>query len=264
MFLQNFAQTAGECTVNGQPVDCGEAAQAAGGIIAGFGIFMLVFFAFGIFSTVIWILSLIHLVQNEDVDNRILWIILVTIIPIANFVYYFGFKRSYDKQKAAGPQNQPASPNVPAATPGVVAPKDSGDSSSFATGAVAGGAAASSGFSDQNSTSPPDLSVADSSDQQPGNMDIGLQDDNTTPDSSEVAQADSAPAYPSEDSSSDAAPETTESVTPETDSYQSGSTEEAALPPDDSSAQPSDNGAGADDDNNNVQPDNNDAGPSIG
>jgi hypothetical protein len=232
MFLQNFAQSTADCTVNGQAVDCGEAAQAAGGILAGVGIFMVVIIVFGIINFVIWVLSLIHLIQNEDVDNRILWIVLVLLVPIANFVYYFGFR----KHKKPGFQDSASTTGgaTPGANPGVVAPQQdtTPGNNNVSMGAVAGGAAASSGFSDQSSAPQPDLSVAANNSDQ-GATDISIGDDSESTNSAEVAQDSSAPEYSGVDSS----PETTESVTPDTDSYQSGSTDEPKSSSDDFSSQ---------------------------
>ena len=272
MFLQNFAQSTAECTVNGQAVDCGDAAKAAGGILAGFGIFMLVLFALGIFSTIIWILSLVHLIQHEDVENRMLWIVLVFLVPLANFVYYFGFKRSYDKQHK-GSQTQPDSAPAPGASPGVVTPQqDTSVGSNIAAGAAGGAAAASSGFPASDPTPTPDSSIAGSADQPA--TDIGLQDDVDSSDNAQVAQADSqadsAPVYSPDESSADSSSETTDTITPETDSYQSGSTEEPAVP-EDSVSQPTDpraaspeDGLGGSDSNQDDQNTPGNPGSSIG
>lgn len=261
MFLQNFAQSAGECTVNGQPVDCGEAAQAAGGILAGFGIFMLLFFVFGIFSTIIWILSLIHLIQHEDVENRMVWILLVFLVPLANFVYYFGFRNKYEKQHSSTAQNQPVSSAAPGATPGVVAPTKEGSSdNNMSAGTVVGGAAgASSGFGlSDNQPEVPTETIADNSYQQP-DIDIGSDSSDTSQGGSEsIAQVDSAPVSSGEESSTGISEETTEtSSTPDADSSQSGSTEETEFPSSSPSPQPSDDSS--DDQNASGS-----SGPSIG
>lgn len=271
MILQNFAQVTGECTVNGQPVDCGEAAEAAGGILAGLGIFMIFIFAFGLFSFVIWLLSIIHLIQHEDVENRILWIVLVLLVPLANFIYFFGFR---NKREGGADQAQANMHNAPVATPGTVAPQDNnaGNSSNMAAGAVAGGAAASSGFSDQGTITPSPATTGISEPESVAENTIGQQNEDVfQPDSTQtVAQTDSAPSYPGEEPSSNIPEESTETAsTPGTESYQSGSTEESALSPDSSSPQLPDDGsasseAGSDASGSDDKSAGDSTGPSIG
>lgn len=169
----------------------------------------------------------------------------------------------FRKKKDSGQQAQN--------TQGTAAPK-----STPPAGTIAGGAVASPEISNQNTAQPPQSgSIADSSGQQPDSDGIVNPQNTETSgqnDIGNVAQADSAPAYPSEDSSSDTSPETTETVSPETDSYQSGSTEEPKLPPDDSSSTQSNDSSASSDDSPNTTPDSGpsdqstggDVGPSIG
>ncbi len=152
---------------------------------------------------------------------------------------------------------------------------ESPPSSSSPSGGMAAGTAAGAASTDPasivspsepaqsqaiDSSTPPDQPVADSSDQQ----DIASQSISETPEeSTEVAQAESAPAYAGENSSSDTSAETTETVAPESDSFQSGSTDEPKLPGEDSAEQPSDSFATPEDGSNN-QPGNEAGGPNIG
>ncbi len=167
------------------------------------------------------------------------------------------FKKNKEPEQQTSGDSNPKSGNV--VTPGT----------------VAGGTAASSGASDPNTPQPSQSNpLADGSGQQPASGDIASSqstDMSEQDDIGNVAQADSAPAYPGEESPSDASSgsETTETVTPETDNYQSGSTDEdPKLPPDDSSPQQPDSGSSESDDESGA-PGSDDqaggsAGPSIG
>lgn len=108
------------------------------------------------------------------------------------------------------------------------------------TGAVAGGAAASSGLSTPDITPPSDQTsstvspaepLVDSSNPQPSsdtNIPDNGQSNDISTDNTEIAQANSVPAFSAEESSSSNSPsaETSESITPDTDSSYNGSTEE--------------------------------------
>lgn len=142
-------------------------------------------------------------------------------------------------------------------------------------GTIAGGAAASSGLSDQNAEAP-NQQVADVSGQTPGaGNTINPQEDTSSSDNTQtVAQTDGAPSYPGEEPSLSTPEESTEAIsTPDAESYQSGSTddsiEEPKLPPDDSSPQPPESEPtspedSSDDPNQDDQSAGGSAGPSIG
>lgn len=88
--LTHFAQTTSSS-------GAGEAAGAALGIITLLMIFAL--FALGIAFFVMWIITLIHVIQHEDVPDRTLWIILHFIIgSIIGPIYWFVVKKPYDKK----------------------------------------------------------------------------------------------------------------------------------------------------------------------
>ena len=64
-------------------------------LFIGWGIFMIVFSAISIFTTVFWIMMLIHVAKN-DVENKTLWILLMVFTGVVGaVVYYFIVKRSY-------------------------------------------------------------------------------------------------------------------------------------------------------------------------
>lgn len=74
-------------------------AGAAGALFA----FLAFAFIFTIVITVFvfWVISLIHLIQNEDVKDRVIWIVLLFVVGgIMGPVYYFAVKKPYEKAKA--------------------------------------------------------------------------------------------------------------------------------------------------------------------
>lgn len=78
------------------------ASDTAGGLAAGLlGLFFIVlwlaFFAAIIVGVVFWWISLIHLIQHDDVKDRTMWILLLFFVgTIMGFIYYFAVKRKYD------------------------------------------------------------------------------------------------------------------------------------------------------------------------
>ncbi len=64
-------------------------------IFIGWGIFMIAFSAISLFTTVFWIMMLIH-VAKHDVENKTLWILLMVFTGVVGaLVYYLVVKRSY-------------------------------------------------------------------------------------------------------------------------------------------------------------------------
>lgn len=173
-------------------------------------------------------------------------------LPIIMYpVMAFGSSYQYKGGGSGGSQPDGSGSSPAGNTPGATVPKE-GDGN-LAGGAVAGGAAAaSSSLGSEQDTSTTPQAVADSSDQST-NVDIGGID--SPQDSSDtIAQADSAPSYPGEESSPDLSDDTAETTASTPDSSESsGSTEEPQLsgdnfgqpepkPEDESSSPDSDNG----------------------
>lgn len=94
-----LAQQTSNCTYNGEPVDCGELFEPVAAFLTALGIFLSAIGVIFLVSLIFWILSLIHLFSNEDVDERIVWIFLVLFVPFLQFIYFFGPRRSYEKRK---------------------------------------------------------------------------------------------------------------------------------------------------------------------
>ena len=75
------------------------AATAAGlGISLFMLFFWLVFVAAAIAGLVLWIISLIHVIQHDDVKDRTMWILLIVLLgTIGGVIYFFAVKKAYDK-----------------------------------------------------------------------------------------------------------------------------------------------------------------------
>lgn len=77
-----------------------EAAGAAVGL--GIGLFFVVFWlavmALGIAGIVLWIISLVHVLQHNDVKDRVMWIVLLLVVGnIGGVIYFFAIKKPYDR-----------------------------------------------------------------------------------------------------------------------------------------------------------------------
>jgi len=94
-YITLFAQT------TTSKVDPGEAA-AASAVFAGFGIVMLLFclvlVGVAIACFVFWVIALIHVLQHQDVKDRVMWIVILFVAgTIAGVIYFFAVKRPYDR-----------------------------------------------------------------------------------------------------------------------------------------------------------------------
>lgn len=102
MFRHLLTQAAQTCSSNGQPASC----QAVDHAFAAFGIFFIflwfIILALSTLNLVFWIISIIHLVQHDDVHDRIMWLVLVLLVPFAAWVYFFGPKRVHDHAHSTG------------------------------------------------------------------------------------------------------------------------------------------------------------------
>ena len=102
MSLQLLAQAVGEanCTIDGEPADCGDVAGILGAI---FIPIMLI----GIVGFVFWLISLIHVIKNDDVENRVMWIVLLIVLGgLAGIIYFFTVRRKYNKAHEGGASQQ--------------------------------------------------------------------------------------------------------------------------------------------------------------
>ena len=74
---------------------------ASEGLVAGMGIFMILiwcgFVIFGIANLVIWIMSLIHCIQNAPDDKKTMWLLIIILVPFGSWVYFFTKKKEWSK-----------------------------------------------------------------------------------------------------------------------------------------------------------------------
>ena len=112
MNLLLFAQTAqSSCTLNGQPIDCGELANKAKPFIGlGIGLFVLLFILV-IAALVFWLLMLIHALNHKS-PNRDTWIIVLIVSLVAGFglvaaiIYFFVEKPKAELAISSNPATQ--------------------------------------------------------------------------------------------------------------------------------------------------------------
>ncbi len=69
-----------------------------------FGVFIMAVWCsimiFSLFISVIWVLSIIDIVKRTNWKNdndKVLWLLLVIFIPIADLYYYFFYRKTLDK-----------------------------------------------------------------------------------------------------------------------------------------------------------------------
>ena len=104
LLAQNYANA--NCTINGEPADCGDTLRILGYIFVPLAIIGLVMFVF-------WIISLVHVIKN-DVNNRTMWIILLILFGgFAGIAYFFAVRRPYNNNK--GTANVAVPPSAPVA-----------------------------------------------------------------------------------------------------------------------------------------------------
>jgi len=69
-----------------------------------FGVFIMAVWCslviFSLFVSVIWVLSIIDIVRRTNWKNdndKVLWLLLVIFVPIADLYYYFFYRKTLDK-----------------------------------------------------------------------------------------------------------------------------------------------------------------------
>lgn len=101
--LSTFAQASTDGTAAG--------GTAAGGILG----FMAVIWILALVNFIIFILDLVHLIKHDDIKDRMLWIIVVLLVPFGALVYFFGPRRTYNRLHKDGAVTPAAQPSNPAA-----------------------------------------------------------------------------------------------------------------------------------------------------
>lgn len=106
-----------DCTLNGQPIDCGELLDKAEPFI-GLGLGLLALVSIVLIAVfVFWLLMLIHAIQHDSPD-RTIWIVVLLVAFVTGFaligaiVYFFAEKKRAEAV-ATGQATQPVSPPAP-------------------------------------------------------------------------------------------------------------------------------------------------------
>lgn len=70
-------------------------------LVAVVGIFIFSIFIFALVTMlVLWVIALVHLIKNEDVKDRTLWLVLLFVVgAIMGPIYYFAIQKPYEKAK---------------------------------------------------------------------------------------------------------------------------------------------------------------------
>ena len=84
--------------------DSAAAAAVFGGIGLIFILIWLLLIGLGIAGFVLWLISLIHVLQHNDVKDRVMWILILLLVgTIGGVIYFFTVKRTYDSGGAREP-----------------------------------------------------------------------------------------------------------------------------------------------------------------
>ena len=99
------------CTLNGQPIDCGELADKAKPFIGlGIGIFVIVFILATV-ALVFWLIMLLHALNHKS-PNRDTWIIVLIVSFVMGFglvaaiIYYFAEKQNAELATPSIPEQK--------------------------------------------------------------------------------------------------------------------------------------------------------------
>ena len=103
---KSYEYVNGKCYVDGVVQNSNDACNAIGGFVFGaFAVLFLIFAIVGLIFFIWWIFMLIHVIKNEDIKDRTVWlIVLLASLPLGFIwlsapVYHFAVKRPYDKSK---------------------------------------------------------------------------------------------------------------------------------------------------------------------
>jgi 4-amino-4-deoxy-L-arabinose transferase-like glycosyltransferase len=91
-----IATSTSSCTVNGQPVPCGQLFKSIGWF-AGIGLGLIILFiVISILCFIFWIFMLVDAIK-KPIQHKPLWIIIILLFSLVGaIVYYFAVKRSAD------------------------------------------------------------------------------------------------------------------------------------------------------------------------
>lgn len=92
MNLINFAHAAADGANDDKTI------EVLGAVV---GIFIFSVFVLALVTTlVLWVIALVHLIRNDDVKDRTLWLVLLFVVgAIIGPIYYFAVQKPYEKAK---------------------------------------------------------------------------------------------------------------------------------------------------------------------
>lgn len=103
---KSYEYVNGKCYVDGVVQNSNDACNTIGGFVFGaFAVLFLIFAVVGLVFFIWWIFMLVHVIKNEDIKDRTVWlIVLLASLPLGFIwlsapVYHFAVKRPYDKSK---------------------------------------------------------------------------------------------------------------------------------------------------------------------
>lgn len=119
-FAKSYEYVNGTCVVDGVVQSSTEACSAVAGTAAWIvGLILIPLIIIGIALFVLWVLMLIHVIKNEDIKDRTVWLVvllgsfLIGSNGLAAIIYYFLAKRPYDRQKATETSSTPTESIAP-------------------------------------------------------------------------------------------------------------------------------------------------------
>ncbi|MDD3661606.1 MAG: hypothetical protein PHG63_00930 [Candidatus Dojkabacteria bacterium] len=81
--------------------DSGAADAAAAGVFGAFWLIWCCFALLGVLLLVFRIWMLVHAIQHAPEDQKVLWIVLIVLVPFADWVYFFTKRKEWGAKKAA-------------------------------------------------------------------------------------------------------------------------------------------------------------------
>lgn len=119
-FAKSYEIINNQCYVDGVVQTTQAACDQALKTFLGVGLAILIpFLIIGFALFILWIVTLVHAISNQDIKDRTIWIVGLIASFFLGFsgllaiIYYFAVQRPYNKQKVVGPT---AAPQPPAAT----------------------------------------------------------------------------------------------------------------------------------------------------
>ncbi len=119
VFASSYEYINGKCYVDGILQSSTDSCEGIiRGILAFLAAIFILLIILGVLSFVFWVWMLVHVVKNDDVKDRTIWLLsLIISFPLGLHwlsapIYYFVVKRPYDKGKASKKSSAASSSSV--------------------------------------------------------------------------------------------------------------------------------------------------------